>query len=189
MMHASRCALLFAALAGAPALALQAQAAPNRAAAVEYRQQFLIDLDTLHAKVIALAKAVPADKYTWRPMPGTRTFGEVFMHIASEYLLYNPASFGGARSPLVKPGQAGIQAFEQNSSKDSVLKYLAAGIAYSHSALMAIPPDSLVGKRKMFGRELNIFETGIGMTADLHEHLGQLIAYARMNAIVPPWSK
>jgi hypothetical protein len=54
---------------------------------------------------------------------------------------------------------------------------------------MGINPDSLVGMRKLFGRDFTIIETSIGMTADLHEHLGQLIAYARVNGITPPWSK
>ena len=48
---------------------------------------------------------------------------------------------------------------------------------------------SLTGKRKLFGGDRTIVETTIGMSADLHEHLGQLIAYARMNGIKPPWSK
>ena len=29
----------------------------------------------------------------------------------------------------------------------------------------------------------------IGATTHLHEHLGQLIAYARSNGVVPPWSR
>jgi hypothetical protein len=63
------------------------------------------------------------------------------------------------------------------------------GFAYTKSIVMGISPDSLVGTRKLFGRDYSILETSIGMTADLHEHLGQLIAYARVNGIVPPWSK
>jgi hypothetical protein len=168
---------------------LRAQAVPDRASAAEYRKQFLIDLDTLQSKVVALANAVPADKYSWRPAQGVRSFGEVFMHIASEHYVYTPMSFGAQRSPVLPRGPETMKKFEANSSKDSVLKYLNDGFAYTRSAVMAVPADSLAGMRRLFGRDFSVMETGIGMTADLHEHLGQLIAYARMNGITPPWSK
>ena len=167
---------------------LAAQAAPNREAAIEYRKQFLNDLDTLESKVVALANAVPAEKYSWRPSEGVRSFGEVFMHIASEHYVYTPMSFGAARSPVLPRGPDVMKKFEANSSKDSVLKYLNDGFAYTKASVMAVPADSLVGLRKLFGRNFTVIETGTGMTADLHEHLGQLIAYARMNGIKPPWS-
>jgi hypothetical protein len=42
---------------------------------------------------------------------------------------------------------------------------------------------------RTFGRDLKV-DAGITLAlSDLHEHLGQLIAYARMNGIVPPWSR
>ncbi|MGH7594690.1 MAG: DinB family protein [Gemmatimonadales bacterium] len=52
-------------------------------------------------KFLALANAIPADKYSWRPMPGVRSFGEVFMHLASEFYVYTPLSFGAAPSPVI----------------------------------------------------------------------------------------
>lgn len=171
------------------AVPLLAQGAPNRESAVEYRKQFLADLDTLQSKVVALANAVPAEKYSWRPAEGVRSFGEVFMHIASEHYVYTPMSFGAQRSPVLPRGPDTMKKFEANSAKDSVLKYLNDGFAYTKSTVTAIPADSLVGTRKLFGRDFTVMETGTGMTADLHEHLGQLIAYARMNGITPPWSK
>ena len=180
-------ALLVAALAaGTP---LGAQSAPNRQAAVELRKQFMTDLDTLQAKVVALAEAVPADKYAWRPAPGVRSFGEVFMHIASEYYVFTPMAFGGERSSLIPRGQDAFKNFEAHATKADVQKALRDGFAYNRATVMAIAPDSLVGIRKLFGRDYSIMETSVGMTADLHEHLGQLIAYARVNGIVPPWSK
>jgi hypothetical protein len=189
MLHRARYLLVLAATLTARASSLAAQAAPNRDAAVEFRKQFMNDIDTLQSKVMALANAIPADKYAWRPAPGVRSFGEVFMHIASEYYVYTPMSFGGVRSPVIPRAQDAMPKFEANATKDSVLKHLAAGFAYTKSQVMGMSPDSLVGMRKLFGRDFTVIETGIGMTADLHEHLGQLIAYSRMNGIVPPWSK
>lgn len=171
------------------AVPLVAQAAPNRESAVEYRQQFMKDLDTLQSKFLALAEVIPADKYAWRPGPGVRSFGEVFMHVASEFYVFTPMAFGAERSPVIPRGKDVFKNFEANSTKSDVQKHLREGFAYTRATVMAISPDSLVGVRKLFGRDYSILETGISMTADLHEHLGQLIAYSRMNGIVPPWSK
>jgi len=85
---------------------------PNQAAAIEMRKQFLADLDTLNSKFTALAQAIPADKYSWRPGPGVRSIGEAFMHSASEFYTYAPAAFGAPRSPLIERGEAGYKKFE-----------------------------------------------------------------------------
>src|SRR5262249_33866570 len=69
----------------APELSAQA---PNREAALETRKWFLADLDTLQSKFLALANAIPAEKYSWRPAPGVRSIGEAFMHVASEYYVF-----------------------------------------------------------------------------------------------------
>jgi uncharacterized damage-inducible protein DinB len=172
----------FAGIAGA-------QAAPNREAAIEVRKQFMLDLDTLQSKFLALAQAIPADKYSWRPGPGVRSVGEVFMHVASEYYVYTPMSFGAERSPVIAKGQPAMEAFEKMSTKEDVLKHLKAGFAYATTAVNGLDPSTLTGKKKLFGGEYTIVETSLGMAADMHEHLGQLIAYARVNGIKPPWSK
>jgi DinB superfamily len=167
----------------------RAQGAPNRDAAIEVRKQYMLDLDTLQSKFLALAEAIPADKYAWRPAPGVRSVGEVFMHVASEYYVYTPMSFGAARSPVIAKGQPAMEAFEKMSTKDDVLKHLKEGFAYATSAVNGLDPSTLTGTKKLFGGDYTIVATSDGMVADMHEHLGQLIAYSRMNGIKPPWSK
>ena len=169
--------------------AARAQVVPDRASAVEIRKQYLLDLDTLQSKFLALAHAFPAEKYSWRPAPGVRSVGEVFMHVASEYYVYAPMSFGAERSPVIAKGQPAIEAFEKMSTKEDVLKHLKEGFAYAQSAVSGVDPAALAGQKKLFGGNYTIIETSLGMAADMHEHLGQLIAYARVNGIKPPWSK
>ena len=70
-----------------------------------------------------------------------------------------------------------------------VLTHLKQGFAYTKQAVADVPTDSLIKKRKMFGQEFDVVESSLAMTGDLHEHLGQLIAYARINGIKPPWSR
>ena len=168
---------------------LLAQEVPNRESAVEVRKQFLADLDTLQSKFLALAEAFPANKYSWRPAPNVRSVGEAFMHVASEFYVYAPMAYGAARSPVIPRGQDSFKKFESMSTKEDVLKHLKEGFAYTKQSLNGIDESQLTGSRKLFGGDHNIIETSFAMTDDLHEHLGQLIAYARMNGVTPPWSK
>ena len=172
-----------------PHRALRAQEVPNRESAIEVRKQFLADLDTLQSKFLALAEAFPASKYSWRPAQGVRSVGEAFMHVASEFYVYAPMAYGASRSPVIPRGQDSFKKFESASTKEDVLKHLKEGFAYTKQSIGGIDEGQLAGSRKLFGGDHNIIETSFAMTDDLHEHLGQLIAYARMNGVTPPWSK
>jgi DinB superfamily len=166
-----------------------AQGVPNREAALEVRKRFVEDLDTLQSKFLALANAFPANKYAWRPAPGVRSVGEVFMHVASEYYVYAPMAYGATRSPVIPRGPDAFKTFESKSTKEDVLKHLKDGFTYTKQQIGGLDPAAITGTKKLFGGDRTIIETSFAMTDDLHEHLGQLIGYARMNGVVPPWSK
>ena len=176
------------ALLAIPALAT-AQDAAAKDAAVATRKSYLAGVEELQGKFLQLAEAIPADKYSWRPGPGVRSIGEVFMHVASEYYVWSPRSFGAAPSPLIPMTREGFQQFEATATKENVLKHLKEGYAYGRQAVEGVDPATLAATRKFFGRDASTTDVALGMSGDLHEHLGQLIAYARMNGIKPPWSK
>jgi hypothetical protein len=180
-------ALAFALVA--PASVARAQYSPDRATALEVRKEFLADLDSLHSKFTALAEAIPAEKYSWRPAPGVRSVGEVFMHVASEFYYWTPAVFGTTPSPVVEGNKAGFDKFEKMSSKPDVLKHLKEGFAYGRQSVAGLEESRITGIHKVFGHDRHVIQMSFDMTDDLHEHLGQLIAYARMNGVKPPWSK
>lgn len=161
----------------------------NRESAVEVRKQFLADLDSLQGKFLALANAIPAEKYSWRPGEGVRSVGEVFMHVASEWYYFTPLAYGAAPSPVIPRGQENFAKFEKASTKADALKHLTEGFAYARAAIASASEANITGTQRLFGGNRTIVETSFAMTDDLHEHLGQLIAYARMNNIKPPWSK
>jgi uncharacterized damage-inducible protein DinB len=175
-------------LALAPA-SLYAQDAISVPAAEEVRKHFINDLDTLHAKVLALAEAIPAEKYAWRPAEGVRSIGEALLHVASEYYVFTPLAYGATPSPLIQRTRESFQSFEKNSAKPEVLRHLKEGFDYCKKQLQEVQGSAIAGRPKLFGAERTIVETSFVMSGDLHEHLGQLIAYARMNGIKPPWSK
>jgi len=153
------------------------------------RTAYLVELDSLQSKFLQLAEAFPADKYSWRPAAGVRSVGEVFMHVATEYYLFSPMFFGAPTSPVVGTGPQAYRKLEASATKPEVLTHLKQGFAYTKEAIAAVPADSLANKRKMFGHEFTPLESSLVMTGDLHEHLGQLIAYARINGIKPPWTR
>jgi len=162
---------------------------PNADAAAEVRKQFLADLDTLHGKFVQLANAFPADKYSWRPGTGVRSVGETFQHVAAEFYVWGPMAYGAPRSSVIQAGREGMQKWETASTKEEVLKNLDAGHAYIKDQLGSMDISKLTGTQKLFGQDMTIIQTSLIMADDLHEHLGQLIAYARMNGIKPPWSR
>lgn len=185
-------------LTGAGALAaLTLFAAPRHATAqnaasgdpVAVRTAYLGQLDELQTKFLQLAEAFPAEKYSWRPAPGVRSVGEVFKHVAIEYYMYDPMAFRAAPSPAIGHGPEASKKFETASTKPEAIQALKDGFAYAKQAIGAVSPDSLTGTRKMFGRDFTLMDLSYAMSGDLHEHLGQLIAYARMNGVKPPWSK
>ena len=182
-------AVALAASTGTAAAAQDGAGVPNRDAALDIRKQFMTDLDTLQSKFLALAEAIPAEKYAWRPGAGVRSIGEAFMHVASEFYVFTPMAYGATSSPVIPRERGAFEKFEKASTKADVQKHLKESFSYMRGVVSAIPPDSLAAQRKLFGGDRTIVETSFIMSGDLHEHLGQLIAYARANNVKPPWTK
>jgi uncharacterized damage-inducible protein DinB len=171
----------------APARGVGAQDALNAASAAHVRDTYLTDLDTLHAKIMALANAIPADKYSWRPAAGVRSVSEALMHIASEFSFYTPRSIGGKEPADFGTPREKLAALEKITGKSEVIDQLEKAWVYGRAQVAAADPSHLTGKYKPWGTTLD--EAAFAMTDDLHEHLGQLIAYARSIGVKPPWSK
>jgi hypothetical protein len=150
------------------------------------------DVAQVEKKFLDLARAVPADKFEWRPGTGVRSFGEVMLHVASDnYLL--PAALG---TPA--PEATGVKgddyktavAFEQRKlGRDAVIAELEKSFAFIKKAMADTPASKLTSNVQLFGMSLSGQRAWILATTHLHEHLGQAIAYARSNDVVPPWSK
>ena len=170
--------------AAAPA---SAQDVLTKESAATVKAAFVTDLDALKAKFVALAQAFPQDKYSWRPMEGVRSVNEVLMLAAMEGYAFVPTSFGGKAADLGSRDEAAK--LRTLSDKTQIIEHLNKGFAHAKQQLEAVDPSTLTGKRKVMGQDRSIAEAALMVGGDLHEHLGQLIAYARMNHIVPPWSK
>jgi hypothetical protein len=180
-------ALAFAALLTALPSSARAQDAVSKDTAAAIKAAFLSDLDNLQTKFVGLAQAFPPDKYTWRPMEGVRSVSEVLMLAAMEGYAFIPSSFGGKAADLGGPDAMGK--LRTLSDKAAVIDHLNKGFAYAKQQLTAADPAAMTAKRRVMGQEMTVVQAAGAIAADLHEHLGQMIAYARTNHIVPPWSK
>jgi uncharacterized damage-inducible protein DinB len=179
---------LAAALAVAtPLCVARGQDALDAKSAAHVRDKYLADLDTVHVKIMALATAIPEDKYAWRPTAGVRSVSEVLMHVASEWYYYAPRSVAAnAPADFGDPKQA-LPKLEKITGKREVLDQLTKSWAHCKQQVSSVDPAKLTASYKPW--DLTLDEAAFGMSGDLHEHLGQLIAYARSVGVKPPWSK
>lgn len=184
LMAAGLAAVMAVAVLATP---VRAQEAVTKETAAAVKASFLADLDTLKTKFVGLAEAIPQDKYTWRPMEGVRSVSEVLMLAAMEGYSFIPNGFGGKPQALGTPEE--VARLRALTDKAQVIDHLNKGFAYAKAQIDAADPAALTGKRRMMGRELSVVEVATFIGGDLHEHLGQMIAYARQNRVVPPWSK
>lgn len=163
----------------------RAQDVMTKESAAVVKAAYLADLEAMRVKFVGLAEAFPQDKYTWRPMEGVRSPAEVLMLIATEGYGFAPTAIGG-KAAMTREETGKLRAI---TDKAQVIDHLNKGFAYAKKEIEAIDPATLTGRRKAGDSERTVVESVLAVTGDMHEHLGQMIAYARTNHIVPPWSR
>jgi uncharacterized damage-inducible protein DinB len=177
-----------AVLNGALALAC---AVPAAAQSSTVMADLMSDVSQTEKKFIDLAKAIPAEKYDWRPGAGVRSVGEVIRHVASDNY-FIPATLGHpaeASTGINGEDYKTAAAFEhRKSTKEQSVADLERSFANLKAAMQATPAAKLGDQVKMFGQPFTMQRAWVLGTTHLHEHLGQLIAYARTNGVKPPWS-
>ena len=157
----------------------------NVDSAAALKAAFMADIEVMRGKFLGLAEAFPAETYTWRPMEGVRSVSEVLMLIASEGYGFVPMAVG-APTALSREESGALNAV---TDKAEVIDHLNRGFDYARAQLEALDPATLTSARNLFGQERTTPAIMMFVGGDMHEHLGQLIAYARTNMIVPPWSR
>ena len=134
-------------------------------------------------QLIALAEATPADKFAWRPAAGVRSTSEVYMHIAMAnfYLL----SVTGPKMPadLKQDAEKTVM------SKPEVINWLKRSLDAVKEAHSAENPKDLDRKVHIADRDATVDGMYLRIIVHANEHMGQLVAYARMTGVVPPWAK
>jgi uncharacterized damage-inducible protein DinB len=135
-------------------------------------------------QLIALAEAIPAEKFTWRPADGVRSVSEAYMHIA----LTNFELLSVTGTPM--PAEIKSDDMERTvTAKADVIVWLKRSLEAVKTAHAAVKPADLRRKVKVDNHDATVDSVYLRIIIHANEHMGQLVAYARMNGIVPPWSK
>lgn len=178
---------LFAAMTAA------ALAAP--VAAAQAQQGFMAtmhrDISDMEKKLVDLATAIPESAYAWRPAPGVRSVGEVLQHIAADnYILpvYMGTPAPAATGITADYGTAVAYETRSGLTKAQIVADLRASFAHLHRAINTNTDANITENIDWFGTQATRLQGMTGTVGHLHEHLGQLIAYARSNGVKPPWS-
>jgi len=137
------------------------------------------DVGTLSDKFTGLAR-VMSGKYDWKPGQGVRSVGDVFNLIVKENgllagVLSGTPNTAAPPAPITDP--------------EKVQEALKASYANLQKAIAGLSDSDLQTPVKLFGHDLTKQGAVMLLLGDQHEHLGQSIAYARSNGVVPPWSK
>jgi uncharacterized damage-inducible protein DinB len=164
---------------GALALAVALMVPLAQAQPAKFQAAFGEDAGTLSKKITGLAQ-VMAGKYEWKPGQGVRSVGDVFNLIVEENGLLADAltgktNTGAEPAPITDPGKM------QDALK--------ASYANLQKAITGLSHNDLQTHVKLFGEDMTKEDAVMLILEDQHEHLGQSIAYARTNGVVPPWSK
>lgn len=133
-------------------------------------------------QLLALAEATPAEKFAWRPAAGVRSTSEVYMHIvlANLYLL----SVTGPKMPA----ELKQDAEKTVTSKADVIRWLKQSLDAVKEAHAVVHSGDLSRKVQIEGRNATVDGVYLRILIHANEHMGQLVAYARMTGVVPPWS-
>src|SRR6185369_13083040 len=187
MRTASLCLLLLAAKSGVWAQAQPPAISPTR-------QDFLNSFTYVSGRALTLAKSVPADKLSYRPMEGVRSFNEVFVHMAGSTLLF--CSYLGAKLPegpahdlatvYMKRGFELPEIFAaEGKIKDpaKIAAVMEQAFEAAKTLIRTLPDADLDKTVDFFGRPTSERAMLILFSEHLGEHLGQAIAYSRVNHI------
>jgi uncharacterized damage-inducible protein DinB len=166
-------------LAATPHLAAQGPAATPPGV----RSEITIQFDAAGSKLLQLAKALPADTYAWRPAEGVRSVSEVLMHVAGASYLFTRHVGSNVTAPFGPGGEKTV------TTKPAVIGALTTALDHARFVIGGMPEGDLDKTVSFFGTAMTYRGMLLGLVSLTHQHLGQLIAYTRVNGIAPPWSK
>lgn len=156
-------------------------AAQGAAAPKGVRADLLAQLDDAASKLEQLAGAIPEDKLSWRPAAGVRSVGEVIMHVTGgNYFL---PTFAGVKAPADAPQG------ENTTDRAQAIAQMKRSFDHVRTAIRNTSDADLDKPTEMFGQQTTYRNVLMTTVSHAHEHLGQLIAYARSNGVTPPWSR
>lgn len=141
--------------------------------------EFIGQMEFVKGRLSQLAEAMPEGKFGWTPAEGVRNVGEVYSHTAE-------ANF--YLTSIIKNEKPDMTQNEKELSKTETIEMLKASFDAVKEAAAKLTEDDLNREVEAFGMKFSLRNFMITLLNHCHEHLGQGIAYARMNGVTPPWS-
>ena len=185
-MKKTFCAVLFVLLVlgtgviGAMAVDTAADRTPP---SYDMKPQSLLDLEGMQKKFVDLANVLPAGKLTWRPSSDSRSFAEVLLHVSGER--YQILALMGAPVPAGFDGKT----YEKSTTDQArIVDELNKSWEFTKKTIGDMTNADFAKPLPKLGPDANAGDVVYLLVTDAHEHLGQSVAYARENGIVPPWT-
>ncbi len=154
-------------------------------------QEFMGQLEFIQGRLIQLAEAMPESTYEWKPTDGVRSVSEVYLHAA--FANYICVTMSGGTVPdevgFVMDFSKANEWDTQTTEKAEVIEKMNQSFAILIDRVAELTQEDLDREVEVFGMTMSVRNFMISMIAHSHEHLGQGIAYARMNDVTPPWSE
>jgi uncharacterized damage-inducible protein DinB len=151
----------------------------------QFQKESSGSLTFVSGQVMQLAQAIPADKYSWSPQAGVRSVAEVCAHIISGNYFF------GSKLGAKIPEGIKMETLEKDlKTKEAITAELKRSYEMVIGAIKNTNDAALPKKVEFpFPGEFTSMSAILISLGHTNEHLGQLIAYARMNGITPPWSQ
>ncbi|MFT5144749.1 MAG: putative damage-inducible protein DinB [Rhodothermales bacterium] len=153
-------------------------------AQTDVRDEMLRHFDASMQKVVSLSEAMPSDLYDWAPAEGLMTVAEVYAHIARYNFMYLEDNLD-----VPVPEGVDLETMESLSDKETIGDLLVLSVAHVREQVGALSADTLSEFTSLYGRDVPKWAVLTQLVAHMNEHVGQSVAYARFNGVVPPWSR
>ncbi len=162
---------------------LVSPAAQAQSAATDYRDEFLGHFQRSTFKITSLVDAVPEELYEWSPGEGVMHVAQVYMHLARYNYLYLHSSLG-----IETPAGIDLANMESIVDKERVREVWKRSVEHVREHVSRMTEEELTAPVVLYGRQVAGWAVLFQLLSHMNEHVGQSVAYARMNGIVPPWS-
>ncbi len=165
-----------------------------------FKGEYLWELDIAEHHLMALADAIPPERYLWAPAEGARTVAAVLIHVAAGNFtllemvgvpgpleLYDGLEGEGMRRFLALVLKN--QVLEKTiTAKPDVVKMLGRSMAAVRDAFTGATAEELDRPGDFFGERTTVRRAYLRLLTHTHEHMGQLIAYVRAIGLPAPWA-
>ena len=160
------------------------QPAYSQSTPEDYRDEFMRHFEASSRKMMSLSEAVPEQLYTWSPEEGVFSIARVYAHIA-RYNFYYPETALG----IDVPADIDVGKLEELTDKTQIREILQRSIEHVRASVSKMTETDLTRETELYGRKMAAWGVLFQLVSHMNEHVGQSVAYARMNGIVPPWSR